>query len=120
MVDVVGRCRIEHDGGVLLLSSSLFSRLLLLLGGSGLLLLGSLSLHLSFGLGLSLFLDASPCLSGLLNLNLSLLLRGSLIFRLSLSFFAATWLLSSHGLGNLFIRVALIAKGLQLLGIDLR
>jgi len=82
----------------------------LLLGGLLRLLL-SLSLHLSFGLGLSLFLDASTGsnLSGLLlfHLHLGLLLRGSLIFRLSLLF--AT-LISSHGLGDLLRSVALSLK----------
>ena len=128
LVDIVGRCLVQLDGRTLggsglSLLRFLLRRLLclgLLLGGGLLLLLLSLCLHLSFGLGLSLFLDASPSLSGLLNLNLSLLLRGSLVLRLSLSFFAATWLLGSHGLGDLLISVALIAKGLQLLGIDLR
>jgi hypothetical protein len=85
---------------------------LLLLNGSGLLLLLSLSLHLSFGLGLCLFLDAgtSSDLSSLLlfHLHLSFLLSGSFIFRLSLSL--TTFLISSHGLGDLLRSVALSLK----------
>jgi hypothetical protein len=91
---------------------------LLLLFGGGLLLLRSLSLHLSFGLGLCLFLNtgARRGSHGLLlpHLSFGLCLDLLLLLRLLLS----ALLLSGQSLRDLFRSVALSLKGLQLLGID--
>lgn len=89
----------------------------MLLDDSGLLLLGSLSPHLSFGLGLCLLLDALARGGTGRSSCFDLSLRSRLIIRLGLG---ATLLLLSHGLRNLLRSVTLGRKSLELLGIDLR
>lgn len=90
-----------------------------LLGGSGLLLLGSLSLHLSFGLGLCLLFDARAGSDSLLSTSLSLRLDSCLIVWLGLGLGTTILLLLSHGLCDLLLSVTLGLKSLKLLGIDL-
>ena len=93
----------------------------MLLDGSGLLLLGSLSLHLSFGLGLCLLLDALARGGTGSSSCIDLSLRCRLINWLGLGLGGGTTLLLlSHGLRDLLRSVTLGLKSLELLGIDLR
>jgi len=101
---------------LLLLNQLLLLSLLLFYSG-GLLLLCSLSLHLSFGLGLCLLLDARTRLHGLLLIHLSLGRCLNLLLLLRL-LFLTTFLISGQSLRNLFRSVALSLKGLQLRGVN--
>lgn len=87
-----------------------------LLAGSFLRLLGSLSLHLSFGLGLCLLFNALAGSDSLLSSSFNLRLDSCLIVWLGLG---ATLLLLSHSLCDLLRSVALGLKSLKLLGINL-
>ena len=78
-----------------------------MLGDSGLLLLGSLSLHLSFGLGLCLLFNARTGSDSLLSTSLNLRLDSCLIVWLGLGLGTTILLLLSHGLCDLLRSITL-------------